>query len=61
MKPPLVSAVPAEYSDVTQVTGSSISPDECLWLNEVKGTGIAASKFFRLCSDKSGEDTIGKC
>ena len=44
--------VPAEYSDVLTaetVTGSSISPDECLWLNEVKGAGIAASKLPSDC------------
>ena len=44
--------IPAEYSDVLTadtVTGSSISPDECLWLNEVKSAGIAASKLPSDC------------
>jgi len=44
--------IPAEYSDVLtadSVTGSSISPDECLWLNEVKSAGIAASKLPSDC------------
>ena len=44
--------VPAEYSDVLtadSVTGSTISPDECLWLNDVKRAGIAASKLPSDC------------
>ena len=44
--------VPAEYSDVLtadSVTGSTISPDECLWLNDLKRAGIAASKLPSDC------------
>jgi hypothetical protein len=44
--------IPGEYSDVLtadSVTGSSISPDECLWLNDVKSAGIAASRLPSDC------------
>ena len=50
--------VPAEYSDVLTAdtaSGSTISPEECLWFNEVNSAGIAASK---LPSDCVPDETV---
>ena len=45
--------VPAEYSDVLTAdtaSGSTISPEECLWFNEVNSVNGNISLTFRLCS-----------